>query len=70
LSKIPEIVKERGIPKSGIIIFGSSIIAFVGFSFGISLGEYFSPLHTNSFSLYSYWISNILVVVIFSLFII
>lgn len=53
VSKLPQITKQRGMPFSGIIIFGSTLLAFLGFGIGMASGEYHTPTHTNSFSLYT-----------------
>lgn len=53
VSKLPQITKQRGMQFSGIIIFGSTLLAFLGFGIGMASGEYHTPTHTNSFSLYT-----------------
>ncbi len=63
ISMMPHITKQSGIPFSGILLFGSSLLAFLGFSCGVSLGEYFTPWHTNSFSLYAQFVSQMLMTV-------
>lgn len=63
LSKLANVVQNYAIPFSSFILFGSSALAFLGFGLGVSLGDYFTPLHTNSFNFYVQWVSQIFLAV-------
>jgi len=60
IAKLPELVKQHPIPYSTLILYGSSTLVFVGFCVGVGVGEYFTPLYTNSFSFYYQWIAQML----------
>ena len=58
LEQLSEVTKTRAPPFVSLMLFGSTFATFAGFGvFGIS-AEYFSPCHTNSFSIMAQMLSN------------
>ena len=58
LEQLSEVTKRRAPPLVSLMLFGSTFATFAGFGcFGIS-AEYFSPAHTNSFSVMAQMLSN------------
>jgi hypothetical protein len=65
ITKLPEITRKRGIKFSSMIIYGTSLIALFGFGIGIGVGDYHTPLHSNTFSVYTQFVSQMLMTVRF-----
>ena len=63
MSKLPDITRSRAIPFSNLLIYGTSFLALLGFGVAVSLGEYFTPTHTNAFSHLTQFTSQMLMTV-------
>jgi hypothetical protein len=60
---LPQITKAKSFPYSTILIFGTSALAVLAFAVKTSLSEYFSPAHTNAYSHYTQFSSQMLLTV-------